>query len=879
MVNPAPISARRTLFLFCAMFATAQTWGAPREYVELPQQSLASALQSVGAAMGVAVVFDPAVVGQRTAPAIRGDYAAYDAFGALLQDSGLELQQSSAGAYVVAAASAASATATTPTRDPVSPAVTQSMPVSEGKSATTAIEEIIVTAQKREESLQDAPLAISAITANTIIARGITDVGSLTAIAPNLVVSETSLSSTTPAIAIRGISSADPILTVDAPNAIYVDGVVIGRATGAMFDLVDLERIEVLRGPQGTLYGRNTTGGAINLITAKPADIPGFQQMLGYGRFELAKSRTTLDTGELGSSGVRAKFSYLHRQRDGYINNVLTQSQDDPGSYDVDAFRVAISYNTGGPVTALYTSDLNKRHSRSIPAQLAAAAPFIKNYLGVSPLLGGAEAKISRSRLGTLALDHDGPLKDRVSGHALTVEVDINDDIMIRSITSYRKWASVIGDGDLDGNAGLLGFTVSPAILAPPYSFIPEGINPINLYSGTNNRKQDQWSQEVSLIGSFGEKLEYILGAFYFREKVRESDHSKLSLIIPTDPPIPLGLGISTPAFGVNIDTFLDYGHKSESKALFGQATYELTDKLSATGGLRYTWDKRNLNQVKSVVVDAGVENDELTWMANVKYDLTSDVSGYARVATGYKTGGFNPRGSSTSFDPEKVTSYELGLKSELFDRQIRLNLAGFYTIYRDMQVSQFEAGTDGATSVTVNAGKAKYTGIEAELLAQITPGLTLSSNAGYVHRKYTRYMFLDPVTDTLVNMANVARFSYSASTTANIGLEYRFPDFGLGVLSARTDYTYRGKVYYHPLDMLSPFNREISDDSVSTLDARVALSEIELGDAQMTLALWGKNITDKHYLLSGIDFGQLGFATVSYAEPRTWGVDFTLNF
>lgn len=741
------------------------------------------------------------------------------------------------------------------------------------------LEEIVVTAQKRSENLQDTPLAISAVTVDTIRARGISDVGSLSAIAPNLVISETALSSTTPAVSIRGITGSEPILTVDSPNAIYVDGVVIGRATGAMFDLVDLERIEILRGPQGTLYGRNTTGGAINLITARPADEASLEQTFGYGDFNLFTSRTTLDTGELAASGIRAKLSYLHKQRDGYIDNLLAPSRDDPGAYKVDALRAAVSYDNGGAVTATYAFDFNDRHSRSIPAQLAEVAPFMRGYLDASPLLGGAEASVSRSFLGTLALDHDGPLRDRVVGHSLTIEGDISDNLKIRSISGYREWSSTVGDGDLDGNAGLVGFTVSPAILMPPYDFIPEGINPINLYSGTNDRRQHQLSQEINLIGNIGDGFEYVLGAFYFQEKSYERDHSQLSLVIPLDDPIPLGPGISTPAFGVNIDTLLEYRHKSESRAIFSQGTYRLTDRLNVTGGLRYTWDERILHQSAATIVDANAKYGQLTWMVNAKYDFTDDISGYGRVATGYKAGGFNPRGSSTSFGPEKATSYELGLKSEFFDNRVRFNLAGFYTVYRDMQVDQFEAGTTGATSVTVNAGKADYTGIEAEVLARITPDFTLSANAGYVDRSYKEYLFRDPLTDTLVDMADVARFSYSASSTANVGLEYRFPRLGIGALSARLDGNYRSRVYYHPLDALAPFNKEISDGGISTLDGRITLSEIELGGAQMRLALWGKNLTDERYLLSGIDFGALGFAIVSFAEPRTWGVDLTVRF
>ncbi|MDT0577088.1 TonB-dependent receptor [Croceicoccus sp. F390] len=743
----------------------------------------------------------------------------------------------------------------------------------------TGLDEIVVTAQKRAENLQDTPLAITALSAEMIAARGISDVGSLSAIAPNLIINQTPESSTTPTIYIRGIGQSDPALTLDAPNAVYIDGVVIGRSAGSMFELVDLERIEVLRGPQGTLFGRNTTGGAISLITARPAQTWGVEQTLGIGGFNLFQARTTLDTGELADSGFSAKFSYLHKQRHGYVDNILEPGRRDPGAYNVDALRAALSYDAGGPVNAFYSFDYNMRNSRGIPVQLAAVAPYVGGYLDASAQLGGAAPQISRSRLDTIALDFDGPIRDRTTGHTLIVEAELSEQLQLRSTTGYRDWSNTVRSSDLDGNAGLVGFTVSPAILAPPFDFIPEGVNPVSLYNGRNERKQHQWSQELNLVGKAGSNLEYVLGAYYFKEKAQERDKVNLTILIPLDDPIELAPGITTPAFGVNISTLLDYRHKSESKALFGQATYQLADRLSITGGLRYTWDKKTLNQTEAIINNAEADFGQLTWLGTAKYDFSNDISSYVRVATGYKSGGFNPRGGGNAFDPEKVTSYEAGLKTELFDRRIRLNLAGFHTIYKNLQVSQFEAGSTGANSITVNAGKATYTGVEAEFVARLTNSLTFSANGGYVDRDYKEYLFRDPVTDELVNLADEARFNYSASTTATAGLEYRFPNFDFGSLKARLDYDYRSRIYYHQLDIIAPFNKVLSDGGVSTLNGRMTLSDIMLPSADMSVALWVKNLTDEDYLLSGTDFGSLGFGIISFAEPRTWGLDLTVKF
>lgn len=198
------------------------------------------------------------------------------------------------------------------------------------------------------------------------------------------------------------------------------------------------------------------------------------EQFFSYGRFDLMQSRTTVDTGQLGTSGLRAKFSYVHKQRDGYIDNELASSKNDPGAYNVDAVRAAVSFDNGGTVRANYAFDYNHRDSRSIPSQLGAVLPFMAGYLNASPQLGGEAPRISRSRLKHLRLDHDGKITDKVEGHTLMIEADLGDTTTVRSITGYRRWANNVRDTDLDGNANMVGFTVSPAILAPPMPSFPK---------------------------------------------------------------------------------------------------------------------------------------------------------------------------------------------------------------------------------------------------------------------------------------------------------------------------------------------------------------------------------------------------------------------
>ena len=577
--------------------------------------------------------------------------------------------------------------------------------VAAAQESAPALDEIIVTAQKRTENLQATPLAISAVTAETIEKRGIADVSTLTAVAPSLSVTVTGASTSNIALFIRGIGESETILTVDSPVGLYVDGIVLGRSSGAVFDLVDLERVEVLRGPQGTLYGRNTIGGAVNLISKGPADEFGVDQSLSYGRFDAIQSKTTVDTGELGQSGIRAKLTYLHKQRDGYVDNVLVKDSRDPGAYNVEAFRAALAYDQGEGVRVDYAFDYNERKSVANPSQLAIVREDVATFLGYSQQLGGSAPQVSRKRLDTLALDNDGVISDKVQGHTLKVEVDLAENLTLRSLTGYRKWTNTVV-ADYDGNGGLVGYGVDPMLFVDG-SFIPVGIQPVSLYHLEFDRGQSQWTQEFNLIGKLGERTDFVLGAFHFNEKAREENPTYLTYILPAGAPIPVTPDLSVDYYGVNLASNFQYRYKSKSQALFGQVTTALTDQFSLTGGLRYTKDTKELDQL--IPYDRTLKRsfDQVNWAVTLDYTLSDDVMTYARVATGYKAGGFNARSVNDGFKPEDLTSYEVGVKSELFDRRLRLNAAVYHAVHKDVQVGQFLAGSGGSLGITVNAGKA----------------------------------------------------------------------------------------------------------------------------------------------------------------------------
>lgn len=738
------------------------------------------------------------------------------------------------------------------------------------------LQEIVVTAQKYKEDLQKTPLAISAITAEILEQRGTTNVGQLTSVAPNLIIKPTPSSAASVTIAVRGITEGDIVLTGDSPIGIYVDGVVVGRQAGAAFDLVDLERVEVLRGPQGTLYGRNTIGGAVNLITAKPANEFAVKQKFTYGSWNQWQTRTSIDTGQWGESGIRAKLSYVHGEQDGYVDDISAPSRLDPGTSELDAARLALSFDRGGRFRADYAFDYNRRDAVPAAFQATAVTDTVAGLLNASLALGGNGPQVSTRRLDRLYLDTEGVNTDKSLGHTLTIEFDLLGGTLLRSLTGYREWDQITRYGDIDGQGGILALTVAPAILVPPHTdFIPMGVQPISLFlPDVSDRHQHQVSQEFNLLGKVGERFSYVAGAFYFKERSREYNPQAQTIAVgplPLPPPMPAYVAVP-------LQSTLAYTHESESKAVFAQATYDLTDRLSFTGGVRYTEDGKDLEQVAPSPRPLSKNFSRFNWSATLDFKVNDEVMTYGRIATGYKAGGMNARSANDGYKPEDLISYELGVKSEFFGRRLRLNAAVFYVDHEDMQTQQFEAGSAGARSNTVNAGQAEYRGLEAEFEALLTDRLTLSGSFGYLDRDFKEFWIRDPLTDQSEDIADSARDTHS-KTTASAALQYDLPRLPIGRLSARLEYNYRAKYYSFVTTVGTPLNESIINDGRGLLDARLTLSEIGFGGANVSFALWGKNLIDEEYRAFGIDFGALGFAGNVYGEPLSYGVDLNIRF
>jgi len=737
------------------------------------------------------------------------------------------------------------------------------------KNDDSRLEAIVVTARRTNENIQSTPVAVTAMSGELLDKLNIRDVVATAQFTPNLGISQQPGSITAASVYIRGIGNASPSAVSEQGVGIYLDGVYIARSAGAVFDLVDLERVEILRGPQGTLFGRNSVGGAVQLISRKPADHFGFEGKAGYGTFNDWYARARFDTGYIAQTPIKASLSYMHRQRDGYFDNILAPASQDPGALNSEAVTAAVQGDFGD-LTVNYGFDYNSR--RGVPSffQVINATDDIRTYFGASEMFGGSPFQIGSHGLRKgeqqPALDLNGDptfsVKARVYGHALTLNYQFIPELAIKSITAYRAYRQDGANG-LSGNGPMRGFTLSP-ILFVDGSVVPTGVQPVTTYDGYTTQRQHQFSQEVQLLGEAG-AFKYVGGAFYFSEKSSEANYQQLTYVLPGG------------EAGVGLSPLQAFSGMARSYALFGQLSYtpEGSD-LELTGGVRYTHDKKWLTLAGDVQpnLDGRVSYNNVSWLVSAAYKLRPDLMGYVRVSSGFRAGGINPSASEINiFNPEKVIAYEGGLKGEWFDHMLRTNLSIFYVDYRDLQISQFLAGTEGAMSAIVNAGRVAYRGVEAEMTALPVRGLTIDGSIGYTSPKYKSYLYRDPATNDVINVASEARMSQAPKLNAHAGIQYDY-SLAVGRLSLRADYSYRSTVYWFTIDRLNLFNRDIRSRPDHNLRARISLADITAGSGKLDIGFWGDNLTDQRNIDFGIDFGSLGYGSASFKKSRTFGVD-----
>ncbi|NHN36397.1 TonB-dependent receptor [Pseudomaricurvus alcaniphilus] len=666
---------------------------------------------------------------------------------------------------------------------------------------SAALEEIIVTAQKREQNLQNTPIAISAFDAAALEQQGISDIEDVSQYVPNVQIVESPAGSTGATIAIRGSVTINPAVTWEPTVGIYMDGVFIAKNAGGIFDVAELDRVEVLRGPQGSLYGKNTVGGAINLITRKPSGEFGGRVQAGFGSYGERKAAFSIDSPVIADI-ASFNLAFSKKTRDGLDDNTATGEKFK--ELDNEAGRLSALVKLRENVELQYSYDWSDVDNTPSMGVMTAAPDYRRPK----------------------SAHMDGAIYDRSStdGHSVHLNWEL-PELTIKSITAYREM-SFDDTVDLDGGS-------------PFYQFHTE-----------RHIEQDQLSQEFQFIGSAG-KLDYVAGIFYFDESAAAVN--------------PYDLGFATVRNFYSVD--------ARSYALYGHLDWHVTERLTLSGGLRWTEEEKDfqMNHPDDFVQPFAVESSD-KWSnfspsLVASYAFSEQTSGYAKLALGWKSGGFNGESENlvvaqTPYDEEEVTSFELGVKSRLLDERLQINAAVFQNEIEGLQLSEF-LGASGYSQIT-NAGEATVTGLELEVLAAISETLRLNINYGYLDPEYD--MFVSYGTD----IKDVAKFPYAPENTYSIGLEYNGER-----VSARLDYSYTDDhdLYHEPASAALT-----AVEGYALVNARVSWNNIDVSElGQLKVALWAKNLTDEEYYINGIPFGTVGFNY--FGNPRMLGLDVSLEF
>ncbi|GAB3285805.1 TonB-dependent receptor [Parahaliea aestuarii] len=774
----------------------------------------------------------------------------------------------------------------------------ESTGLQEARGRGGALEEIVVTAQRREENLQSVPIAVTALGSEDIQQMRVVNIEDLSSLAPNLNITNQG-QQTTPALAIRGVTSGTSDNAVDPKVGVYVDGIYVGRSVGAIFDLADIERVEVLRGPQGTLFGRNATAGALSIVTAAPTGEFGIGASASMGNDDARRGKITLNLPEW--RGLRTKLSYLHDEIGGYADNLIggrtidvsarapgfgaLRYADELGGKDVDAFHFAAQYDATDRLTVDYRFDYSDSETVGNPQQVVGPLPDQTGQLwgavlAFQPLTGGI-TNIADEQLSAVAAASSVERLETL-GHNLTLTWDLNDSTTLKSITGWRELEQDPNIYDLGASGGIR-FTEAqfiallsgniPGILDPAVQPGPED----SFFSLLTARStsQEQFTQELQLQVS-SDQFDLVTGLFYFEEE--SPAHSVLGIFQPVADGVLTTNPVLDPLFGsgTTITTA-----NNDSSAAYAQLTWHLNDSFDLTGGLRYTSDKREIDidslaGATGAVLGLGnykVDYEEVTYTGIATWYPSADITTYAKVSTGYVSGGLL---SGIPFEPETLISYEVGMKSQLLENRLRLNLAAFYSDYQDLQLQAFLNGRQFFD----NAGEATIQGAEAEVEWLPVEGLIVSASLGYIHHEYEEY--LQRTADgSFVDITDDVEQTFVPKTTGRLSAQYYAPAFGNGLqLYGRLDGVYQGDTVLtantlrDPEGNVSPLNDEREIDGFWRVGARLGLAGIRLGDSEISASLYADNLLDEEYYPNETTAFSM---TRMYARGRTYGLE--INF
>jgi iron complex outermembrane receptor protein len=714
-------------------------------------------------------------------------------------------------------------------------------------TSATTLDAVKVTARKREETLQDVPVAVTAFTAETLDKMAIKDIGDLDAQVPNLTIYAARGSTSTVTAYIRGVGQADPLWGVDPGVGIYLDDVYIARPQGALLDVFDVERIEVLRGPQGTLYGKNTIGGAIKYISrGLPEETTGFASVT-VGNYNQLDVKAALG-GSIGGqdSGLRGRVSVASMNRDGFGEN--THTGQEVSDKEINALRMQLGAFSQDDFDVQFAFDYMDDQSGVRGAKMLAPNPLAPAYPPTS------DRYDIRSGMKNI---NDTEMK----GASATVNWRPNDDWAFKYVAAKRE-------SDTETN---IDFDTTPLTLVDVRAF----------YSDS------QVSQELQANYDGGGRARGVMGLYWFN-----GDAGGQVLNHFWNPA--LANSLTNPLFGDTQGVV-----NTKSIALYADWTFDLTDRLKLDVGVRYTDEDKHavaLNRFYTGLdyatswgtaanFDKTINFKNTSPKISLDYQITPDIMVYGLASRGFKSGGYNIRANTTSvprsgepFDDEQVDSFEVGSKMSFLDQRLFLNLSAFHNKYEDIQLSIFTAfdsngdGTDdNFFGDFTNAGKGTVNGVEIEYQFLPTPNWLISGNLAWLDAKYDEFLtYTTTRPPVLVDVADSQHFTNAPEFSGAINVEYRTDLANGGNLSARVGYSYQSEVW--PTTDLSPL---IKQEGYGLVNAGVIW---KVNDA-WSLSLQGSNLADEEYRTTGYNIGAYGVLTGFYGPPRQYSLTARYDF
>ncbi len=729
-------------------------------------------------------------------------------------------------------------------------ALTTIFPVSIVLAESGALEEIVVTARKREENLQDLGLSVSALSQTEIERTFARDSRDLAFMAPNLIIDDTSQGpGGNAALYIRGIGVADVEKNFDPAVGVTIDGLFIGANSGAIFKSIDLQRVEVLRGPQGTLYGRNTIGGTINVERTRPTGEFGGKLRAGYGAYDNLYFDGIVNFGVTDKLAVKLSGA-KHDQNEGYFTN--TNDGDDNGRVDYVSYGANVLFTPMDGLEFEYTYQ-NEDTDQDTPPLLNVGqsdtlfctafnfcAPdvntptsgdrFKVNTLGFLP----ATASQSLDAIAVSSPNDLTPVRLQATfdteTHIVEAHWNINDSYTLDYIFGHFETQETI----------VSNWTAEPLML----------------FGTDRPAEYQQQSHELRLTYNAGGKLNFVLGGYLWDSEYDIRLRSWITFVVP----------------GAVLDIPQTTHQETDSTAVFFEGDYAITDSLTITLGGRYTKDEKLSRQSGNIVGLGAEEWEEFTPKVGLRYQMTDDLMFYTTYTKGYRSGGFNGRVDSVEtaeipYDPEFVENYEVGFKSEWPNQRLRLNGAFFYMDYKDKQeeIGLPSTGATGQRITVFNAASATMKGVELEAQWLPTEGLTVSGNLGYLDTGYDEFSFFDGFVDQDLSDSEFRR---APNWTGSLDATYEW-EVGPGQAWVR------GAYHFIDSHFTEQSNRpELANDASHIVDLSVNYAM----NNGVTLSVYGRNLTNEDTYAHGLNVSGL-WAYAIPRPPRTWGVEVAYNF